>query len=119
MLEFENGILGVVTGAQYVKYGYDSRTEILGTKGIIKVGSQKANDAEVITAEGGIRMDSMDSWRTLFRDAYIAEANAFVRCILEDSCPPVTGHDGKMALILVHEGLRSILEKRPIDLTGN
>ena len=117
MLEFENGILGVVTGAQYVRYGYDSRTEILGTKGIIKVGSQKTNDVEMVTADREIRMDSMDSWRTLFRDAYIAEANAFVRCILEDSEPKVTGNDGKMALVLVHEGLRSILEKRPIDLT--
>ncbi len=116
MLEFENGVLGVVTGAQYVRYGYDSRTEILGTKGIIKVGSQKANEVELVTADQEIRMDSMDSWRTLFRDAYIAEAQAFVRCILEDSEPQVTGHDGKMALVLVHEGLRSILEKRPIDL---
>ena len=116
MLEFENGILGVVTGAQYVRYGYDSRTEILGTKGIIKVGSQRTNEVEMVTAEQGIQMDSMDSWRTLFRDAYIAEADAFIRCILEDSEPKVTGHDGKMALVLVHEGLRSILEKRPIVL---
>lgn len=116
MLEFENGILGVITGAQYVRYGYDSRTEILGTKGIIKVGSQKTNEVELVTPEQGIQMDSMDSWRTLFRDAYIAEANAFIRCILEDSRPQVTGHDGKMALVLVHEGLRSILEKRPIEL---
>ena len=118
MLEFENGILGVITGAQYVKYGYDSRTEILGTKGIIKVGSQKTNEVEMVTPGQGIQMDSMDSWRTLFHDAYIAEANAFVQCILEDSEPKVTGHDGKMALVLVHEGLRSILEKRPIDLTS-
>ena len=117
MLEFENGILGVITGAQYVKYGYDSRTEILGTKGIIKVGSQRTNDVEVVTPEKGIQMDSMDSWRTLFRDAYTAEANAFIRCILEDTEPPVTGLDGRMALMLVHEGLRSILEKRPIDLS--
>ncbi|MBR6090495.1 MAG: Gfo/Idh/MocA family oxidoreductase [Anaerolineaceae bacterium] len=115
-LEFENGILAVVTGAQYVKYGYDSRTEILGTKGIIKVGSQNANDVELVTPESGVRKDSIDSWRTLFRDAYKAEANAFIRCILEDTEPPVTGYDGKMALTLVHEGLRSILEKRPIQL---
>ena len=71
----------------------------------------------MVTAGQGIQMDSMDSWRTLFRDAYLAEAKAFISCILEDSEPKVTGHDGKMALVLVHEGLRSILEKRPVDLT--
>ncbi len=116
MMEFENGVLGVITGAQYVRYGYDSRTEILGTNGIIKVGGQNANTAEVVTADRVIRADSMDSWRTLFLDAYKAEAQAFIDCIQNDTEPPVTGTDGKMALILVNEGLRSILAHRPINL---
>lgn len=116
MLEFENGVLGMITGAQYVRYGYDSRVEILGTQGIIKVGSQHANSAETVTADRVIRSDSMDSWRTLFIDAYRAEDQAFIDCIREDTEPPVSGTDGKMALVLVNEGLRSILEHRPIIL---
>ena len=116
MLEFENGVLGMITGAQYVRYGYDSRAEILGTNGIIKVGSQNANAAEAVTANRIIQADSMDSWRTLFVDAYKAEDQAFVDCVLNDTEPPVTGVDGKMALVLVNEGLRSILEHRPIYL---
>ena len=116
MLEFENGVLGVITGAQYVRYGYDARTEILGTEGIIKVGSQHTNTAEAVTCDRVIRADSMDSWRTLFHDAYREEAQAFADCILEDTLPPVTGKDGKMALVLVNEGLRSILEHRPVYL---
>ena len=116
MLEFENGVLGVITGAQYVRYGYDSRTEILGENGIIKVGSQHADSAEAVTAERVIRAESMDSWRTLFLDAYKAEAQAFADCIVNDTDPLVTGKDGKMALILVNEGLRSILEHRPVYL---
>ena len=116
LVEFENGVVATVSGAQYVKYGYDSRTEILGTEGIVKVGSQEANSVELVTSGRQIQMDSMDSWRTLFRDAYVAEANAFADCILNDTEPEVTGYDGKMALILVNEGLRSILEKRPVEI---
>ncbi len=116
MMEFENGVLGVITGAQYVRYGYDSRAEILGTDGIIKVGSQNTNTAEAVTSDRVIRADSMDSWRTLFTDAYKAEAQAFIDCIQDDTEPEVTGTDGKMALILVNEGLRSILEHRPVYL---
>lgn len=116
MLEFENGVLGVITGAQYVRYGYDARTEILGENGLIKVGSQHTNTAEAVTADRVIRADSMDSWRTLFLDAYRAEAQAFADCIADDTPPPVTGKDGKMALVLVNEGLRSILEHRPVYL---
>jgi len=118
LLEFENGIVGTITGAQYVGYGYDSRTEILGTKGIIKVGSQDANNVQTVTAEGGIRTDSIDSWRTLFREAYLEEDRAFIRSILDDADPEVTGKDGRMALLLVQEGLRSILENRPIIING-
>lgn len=114
LLEFENGIVGVITGAQYVAYGYDARAEILGTDGIIRVGAQQANTAEVVTRDQKIVTDSMDSWRTLFREAYVEEDRAFVRCIIDGTEPEVTGHDGKMALVLVQEGLRSILEKRPV-----
>jgi len=118
LLEFENGIVGNITGAQYVGYGYDSRTEILGTKGIIKVGSQDANNVQTISTEGGIRTDSIDSWRTLFREAYLEEDRAFIRAIIDDTEPEVTGWDGRMALLLVQEGMRSILEKRPIIIHG-
>ena len=116
LIEFENGVLGVVTGAQYVQYGYDARTEILGTSGIVKVGSQRANDVELVTSDRAIRVDSMDSWRTLFKDAYVAEATEFVKAIREDTEPLVTGHDGKMALLLVNAGVQSILEGRPVKI---
>lgn len=116
MLRFENGTLGMITGAQYVKYGYDSRAEILGTDGIIKVGSQKANSVEVAKAGMELQGDSMDSWRTLFKDAYKEEDTAFVECIVNDTEPSVTGEDGKKALILVQEGLRSLLEHKAIYL---
>mgnify|MGYP003291400247 CR=1 FL=1 len=115
-LEFENGIIRIITGAQYVKYGYDSRAEILGTEGIIKTGSQDTNTAEMVTSNREIHKDSMDSWRTLFKDAYAAEDQAFVNCILNDTEPEVTGHDGMMALVLVNESLRSLLEHKRIEL---
>ncbi len=116
VLEFENGIIGTITGAQYVKYGYDSRTEILGTKGIIKTGSQRANTAEMVTEDRDIHMDSMDSWRTLFKEAYVAEDQAFIDCILNDTDPYVTGEDGKMALILVNAALKSLLEHKVVEI---
>ncbi|WP_317917149.1 Gfo/Idh/MocA family oxidoreductase [Vibrio sp. MACH09] len=114
LLEFENGVLGMVDGAQYVQYGYDARAEILGTHGIAKVGCQKNNNVELVTKEKLLHTDSMPSWTKLYKDAYIAEAKAFVEAIQNDTETEVTGYDGKMALILVQEGLKSLLEKRPV-----
>lgn len=114
LLEFENGIVGTISGAQYVQYGYDSRAEILGTDGIIKVGTQKKEAVEVVRKEKEVVTDAVASWRDLFADAYVAEAVSFVECVVNDAEPEVTGHDGKMALVLVNAGLKSILEKRPV-----
>ncbi|WP_050639994.1 MULTISPECIES: Gfo/Idh/MocA family oxidoreductase [Clostridia] len=116
MLQFENGVLGMITGAQYVRYGYDARAEILGINGMIKVGGQRANSVEVVKEDMQLQADSVDSWRTLFIDAYREEDNAFIQSIVNDTEPLVTGEDGKKALILVHEGLRSLLEHRTIYL---
>jgi myo-inositol 2-dehydrogenase/D-chiro-inositol 1-dehydrogenase/scyllo-inositol 2-dehydrogenase (NAD+) len=61
----------------------------------------------------------MDSWRTLFWEAYVAEAQAFADSILNDTESLVTGYDGKIALVMVNAGVRSYLEKRPVDIVVN
>ena len=55
---------------------------------------------------------------TLFKDAYLAEDIGFAECILNDTEPKVTGHDGKMAVKIVEIGNQSIAEKRIIELSG-
>lgn len=111
-MTFENHVLGAVDGAQYVQYGYDARAEILGTTGCILIGSQ--NNQSVLTASknGKISRTAMHSWTWLFREAYVNEARDFIECILHNTQPRVTGHDGKMAVQLVDCGFKSLMEKR-------
>ncbi len=54
------------------------------------------------------RDEFTNSWRFLFKDAYLEEDRAFVRCILENEEPSVTGADGRMAVKIVNAGNRSI-----------
>lgn len=100
---FRNGMQGVITGAQGVGYGYDARCEVLGQRGIITAG-----------AWPGPGMSK--SWQALFADAYRAEDEDFIRCILEDRPPRVTGLDGKRAVEVVNAGNQSIKEGRPVAL---
>ncbi|MBP1048163.1 Gfo/Idh/MocA family oxidoreductase [Enterococcus sp. BWM-S5] len=111
-LQFLDGKLGAVDGAQYVQYGYDARVEILGTNGSVLIGDQSKHKVVIANREGEIIRPAMHSWTYLFADAYVAEDQAFIDCILEDSEPFVTGYDGMMAVKLVHAGLTSLLEKR-------
>ena len=100
---FRNGMQGVITGAQGVGYGYDARCEALGQKGMITVG-----------AWPGPGMSQ--SWQTLFADAYRAEDEDFIRCILEDRPPRVTGLDGMRAVEVVNAGNESIQTGKPVSL---
>jgi myo-inositol 2-dehydrogenase / D-chiro-inositol 1-dehydrogenase len=112
---FRNNTMGLVDGAQGVQYGYDSRVEILGTRGIIHVGKQ--NNFNVVTVSlNGIGTPFVKSWQNLFLDAYFREDAHFVECISKDETPRVTGRDGLEAVKVVNAGNLSIIEKRPVKI---
>jgi predicted dehydrogenase len=113
---FKNFMQGIISGAQGVKYGYDSRCEILGTKGIIFVGSLGGNSM-ISCSVNGQNQSIVKSWTTLFEEAYLEEDKHFVDCILNDKKPEITGIDGKMAVRVVNAGNQSIKEKRPVTLS--
>lgn len=113
---FINGMQGSIDGAQGVGYGYDARAEILGTKGCIFLGQVHEKTISVCNREKGMVRPVMNSWRYLFREAYLGEDIYFANCLLNGENPRVTGIDGKMAVKVVKAGNRSIKEKRIVEL---
>jgi predicted dehydrogenase len=112
-----NGMQGFISGAQGVQYGYDARCEILGEKGLVTVGSLAANSMAAHT-QAGTSSSIVTSWMDLFLDAYRAEDEDFIRCIVEDRPVRAGGLDGRAAVAVVNAGNRSIVERRPIVLDG-
>jgi len=113
---FENGMQGMIDGAQGVRYGYDARVEILGTKGCIYLGRTQEDFVHICTDSGFGSSPFVKSWKNLFKDAYLAEDIAFAGCILNGSEPLVTAKDGKMAVLAVNAGNISIKQKRIVRL---
>ena len=114
---FENGMQGAIDGAQGVGYSYDARTEVLGTKGCVFIGSLRDEAVVCCTADGNAgAYPLVRSWRQLFEPAYLAEDISFIECIKNGSEPEATGHDGLMAVKVVNAGNISIAEKRVVVL---
>lgn len=111
-----NGAQGLIDGAAAVRYGYDARVEVLGTRGILFVGDPHADSLRVCTPERGTTRTAVPSWRDLFAEAYLAEDADFAACIRDDRAPRVGGMDGLMALRAVEAGNRSIRQRRPVRL---
>ncbi|GIO14102.1 scyllo-inositol 2-dehydrogenase (NAD(+)) [Cohnella xylanilytica] len=105
---FADGKLGSIDGAMGVQYGYDSRVEILGTEGVIYLG--QTHERTIVTArrDKTLQRPFMNSWRSLFKEAYLAEDSDFIACIREDRTPAVTGYDGMMAVRIVEAGNASL-----------
>ena len=113
---FENGVQFSINGAAYVQYGYDSRMEIVGTKGVLHVGRTDASFIKCTTVEHGTSTPFISSWMTLFADAYLAEDIEFAKAIINDREPAVTGWDGRQAVSIVEAGNSSIIKNSIVRL---
>jgi len=114
-MKFSRGALGAVENYMQSGYGYDIRTEIVGSKGTIMLGYLQQTPELVLTASGA-RTDVVDHFLVRFADGYLGEMRDFVRTILTDRDPQVDGFDGRQAVAAAAAAERSYREGRPVAL---
>jgi scyllo-inositol 2-dehydrogenase (NAD+) len=110
-LQYRNGAIGNIESYVQAVYGYDIRTEIVGSKGSILVGSLAQTSVTFLTNQGGTQ-PLADHFLSRFDDAYIAEVQDFVENILHDRTPRVTGEDGLRALEIAVAAEQSSVQGR-------
>ena len=96
-LKYSRGAIGNAESYMQAGYGYDVRTEIIGSKGSIFVGTLQQTAVVFLNREGGQRVLA-DHFLSRFGAAYLAQARDFVHTILAGKAPRVTGEDGLRAL---------------------
>ena len=111
-LKYQRGAIGNIESYVQAVYGYDIRTEIVGSKGSIFVGSLLGNSATLLSSNGGIETLA-DHFLTRFADAYLAEVRDFVQNMLNNQPPRVTGEDGLRALEIAVAAENSYLQSKP------
>jgi predicted dehydrogenase len=112
-----NGGQGSISGAQGGQYGYDARCEILGTEGIITIGSLAGIEVVTCTKDKIMSRPSVASWTNLFAAAYLREDTEFIDCIRHSRTPRANGRDGRAAVAVVNAGNLSIRERRTVALS--
>jgi inositol 2-dehydrogenase len=112
-LQYKQGAIGNIESYAQAVYGYDVRTEIVGSKGSIFVGSLERMPTVFLTSRGGEQVLA-DHFLSRFADAYLAEVRDFVQTMLSDRAPHVTGEDGLKALAVAVAAEDSHLQSRPV-----
>jgi inositol 2-dehydrogenase len=116
-LRFSRGAIGNIESYVQCLYGYDVRTEIVGSKGSIFIGTLRQNSAIFFQPNQG-SYELEDHFLTRFRDAYLAEVIDFVDTILSDRAPRVTGEDGLRAVEIAVAAEKSYRAKAPCPVSS-
>ncbi len=112
---FERGALGNVEVSRCALYGYDIRTEILGTEGGLNIGYYQQTPLLVMTKQG-ITHDMVPYIIQRFGDAYQAQTHDFVQRVIEDRLPAVDANDARAALVIGLAARRSYYQGRVVGL---
>ena len=115
-LKYRRGAIGNIESFVQSTYGYDIRTEIVGSAGSILVGSIQQTSAIFLTKNGGTQTLA-DHFLTRFTDAYVAEVRDFVGNLLNDRPLRVTGEDGLRALEIAVAAENSYREGKPCGVS--
>ena len=115
-MRFRGGSLVTIDNSRRAVYGYDQRIEVLGSRGMVAVGN-KTPDFVLHADDSGIHTAKpVYFFIERYTEAYIAEMQAFIQAIVEDTEPLVTGLDGRMPVVMGYAAKKSLAEGRPVRL---
>ena len=114
-LYFTSGALGTIDLSRNGVYGYDIRTEILGTEGTLKIGYLRETPILMMNKKG-ITHDTVPYFTERFEQAYISQLQDFVENVREQKPPSVTCADGVAALQASAAATLSFKENRPVQI---
>jgi predicted dehydrogenase len=115
-LRYAAGAVGNVECYRQACYAYDIRTEVIGSKGTIQIGTLRHTPVTVMTA-AGMNDKGITHWLDRFQDAYLAEMIDFVASVRAERPPKVTGEDGRWAVAMGVAAEQSYREARPVAVS--
>lgn len=122
LLRFRNGAMGLIYESWSSPIRHD-HIEIIGSEGCIMIRSMDAHFPIAVYTMKKTLPDYLEGWNYLllpemhsFNNGYEARINHFVKCILQNKEPLVTGRDGREAVEILEAAYRSVKANKPIDL---
>ena len=83
-------------------HGYNVETEIIGTRGTLRIASVPQKNMVEIFDGRGIRKECSQDFLERFEQAYLNEVTEFIRCIQEGRKPGVDVSDGVKTTIIAN-----------------
>jgi myo-inositol 2-dehydrogenase/D-chiro-inositol 1-dehydrogenase len=115
-VRFDTGAMAFFLAGRTAAHGYDVETEIIGTKGTLRIASVPQKDLVEILDGRGVVRECSQSFLERFEAAYLAECQEFVDCIRQGRRPQVTVQDGTRATEVAFAATRSFRKDELVRL---
>lgn len=114
---FQNGTMANISASRTAMHGHDTQTEIIGTKGKLRIGTTPSINRVEISDAHGVRKECVRDFYERFEEAFLVEAQSFVKCILENKQPEISAHDGTKITEAAIAFTKSYREKTLVHLS--
>lgn len=114
VLTHENRAITTIDNSRRAVYGYDQRVEAFGSGGVASSGNPLTTTTVVRDGAGGRTATLPYFFLERYTPSYLLGWQAFIDSVREGEPPPVSGADGRAALVLGLAAWRSVREGRPV-----
>lgn len=94
LMKFKNDAMVFLFAGRTAPHGYNVETEIIGTKGILRIASVPQKNLVEVLDNSGVRRECSENFLERFESSYVNEMQEFVDCIVEGRKPKVSVYDG-------------------------
>ncbi|MDP3177228.1 MAG: inositol 2-dehydrogenase [Spirochaetaceae bacterium] len=95
LMKFKDGCMVFLFAGRTAPHGYNVETEIIGTKGTLRIASVPQRNLVELLDSSGVRRECSQNFLERFEAAYVNEVQEFVDCIIQGRKPQVSVRDGK------------------------
>ncbi|WP_094607060.1 scyllo-inositol 2-dehydrogenase (NAD(+)) [Sporomusa silvacetica DSM 10669] len=116
LIQFKNNTMGIFYASRTCNHGYHIETEIVGTKGSVRIGTVPYKNLVTITNEQGVTNECVCDFLERFEVAYLNEIQNFVDCIIHNKKPDITVEDGVKSVEIAYAANKSLATGQTVYL---
>jgi myo-inositol 2-dehydrogenase/D-chiro-inositol 1-dehydrogenase len=116
-LKFKDGTIGSIDNSRQSVYGYDQRLEVFCLEGTAMAENEKENTVLKGNREGFQSSRVPNFFIQRYAPCYVDEVRQFLVAVRDDLPTPVTGEDGRKAVVIGYAAWKSFHENRPVKIS--
>lgn len=116
LMKFENNAMAFLFAGRTAPHGYNVETEIIGTKGILRIANVPQKNLLEILDQNGVRKECSQNFLERFEQAYLLEMEEFLRCAVNGQKPKLNAFDGSRAAKIAYSCREAFETKKLVSI---